>query len=102
MQVFYLKVIHNLKIYGNYSTNFAMCNATQKFISSISAIRPAILSRVRYAVRLQMIYTTFRHVEWVEVKMQTALKTLWPYAENIMKCMGIGNNGKIGCKRCMI
>ena len=23
MQVFYLKVFHNLKIYGNYSTNFA-------------------------------------------------------------------------------
>lgn len=78
------------------------CRNIQRYISSISAIRPVILSHAKCAVRWQTIYTTFRHVEWVEVKKLTALKTLWPYVGNIMKCMGIGNNGKIGCKRYMI
>ena len=78
------------------------CRNTQRYISSISAIRPVILSRVRYVVQWRTIYTTFRHVAWVEVKTLTALKTLWHYVANIMKCMATANNGKIGCKRCMI
>lgn len=78
------------------------CRSIRKYISSISAIRQVILSRVRYVVQWQTIYTTFRHVEWVGVKRQIALKTLWPYVGNITKCMATANNGKIGCKRYMI
>ena len=51
------------------------CKNIQRYISSISGIRPVILSRVRYAVRWQMIFTIFRRVVWVGVKRLTELKT---------------------------
>jgi len=78
------------------------CRNIQRYISSILAIRPVILSRAKCAVRWQTIYTTFKHVAWVAARQLTELKTLWPYAANITKCMATANNGKIGYKRCMI
>ena len=78
------------------------CRNIQRYISSILAIRPVILSRAKCAVRWQMTFTIYKHVAWVVVRQLTALKTLWPYAANITKCMVTESNGKIGYKRCMI
>lgn len=51
------------------------CRNIQRYISSISAIHPVILSHAKYAVQWQTISTIYRPVAWVEVKRPTALKT---------------------------
>ena len=78
------------------------CRNIQRYIFSISGIRPVILSHARYVVLLQMTSTIYRHVVWVVARQLTALKTLWHCAESIMKCMATANNGKSGCKKFMI
>ncbi len=51
------------------------CNATPRYILSISAMIPHRLSVVRFVVLLQTIFTTYKQGEWVAANTLTALKT---------------------------